>query len=72
MTDHSHVRPDYLVNPASVPLVAQPTADQPGTLRQQFAIASLAAENPWRYVRHQDAYQAARRTVLHHARRWRR
>lgn len=49
--------------------VARPTPDQPGTHREQLLIAELAADNPWHFVSSQDAYHAARRTILHHARR---
>jgi len=49
--------------------IAQPTADQPGTLGEQLAIASLAAffrlRRPWQDRR--ESYQDARRMVLEHA-----
>jgi hypothetical protein len=48
---------------------AQPGPNQPGTLGQQFALARLAADNPWGFVHPDDAWHAARRTILHHARR---
>lgn len=48
---------------------AQPGPHEPGTLREQLQVAELAAENPWGFVDPDDAMRAARRTVLHHARR---
>lgn len=42
---------------------------QPGTATQQLAIADLAARNPWGFADSADAYRAARRTILQHARR---
>ncbi len=48
---------------------AHPAAGQPGTFREQLQVASLAAENPWGFVDSRDAFRAARRTILHHARR---
>lgn len=48
---------------------SRPAPDEPGTLRQQLDLIALAAENPWQYERWEDAYAAARRVVLHHARR---
>lgn len=49
----------------------QPTvgANQPGSLGEQLAVADLAARNPWNFVDPADAMRAARRTILHHARR---
>jgi hypothetical protein len=67
--DGTQFTPATPVNPASLPVDPQPVAHAPGTYGEQLAIAELAAENPWRYGCHEDAYQAARRTVLHHAQR---
>jgi hypothetical protein len=47
---------------------AKPGPKQPGTLGEQLEVARLAAENPWDFVDSRDAYRAARRTVLQHAR----
>lgn len=48
---------------------AQPGPHEPGTLNEQLAIAELAAKNPWHFVDPADAMRAARRTIMHHARR---
>jgi hypothetical protein len=48
---------------------AKPGPKQPGTLGEQLEVARLAADNPWDFVDRKDAYQAARRTILQHARR---
>lgn len=48
---------------------ARPGPHQPGTYGQQLEIAHLAAENPWGFANPADAMRAARRTILHHARR---
>lgn len=64
--DHPPVKPD------SLPPVVRPVAHAPGNMLEQFLIASLATQNPWGYSRFEDRYQAARRTVLAHARRGKR
>jgi hypothetical protein len=48
---------------------ARPAPHQPGTFAEQLAIAELAARDPWRYGDWNRAYAAARRVILHHARR---
>ena len=46
----------------------RPTPEQPGTLLQQFQVIALSLENPWG-LPPDEAFQAARRTILPHARR---
>lgn len=57
------------INPNSRTLIARPVPHAPGRMRDQFVIADLAARDPWLYQDWRRAYAAARRTVLHHARR---
>lgn len=46
-----------------------PSPDQPGTLIQQMQIVLLFGQNPWSIDDRDLRWQAARRTVLQHARR---
>lgn len=46
-----------------------PSKNQPGTLLQQLEILALNAANPWQYESKKARWEAARRTVLQHARR---
>jgi len=55
--------------PIATACEAKPSADQPGTLREQFESVDLFLSNPARAHNREAAWELARRLAIQHARR---